>query len=190
LRSRNPVAAARTRRGRPRALFAEHVILVEGDDDAAILEGVGSRVNQLAVNGICVAPVNGKQNLLIPFAILRLLEIPVLVVVDNDQGLRARMEAQGREQTSIDTAVGKNVEENRAFCRFVGAAEDDYPVGAVAGLIAFVPDTLETLLASDLPGWDLTRQRVIDEGGGVLKERTQRHTPSPHANATTNLATN
>jgi hypothetical protein len=100
------------------------------------------------------------------------------------------MEAQGREQTSIDTAVGKNVEENRAFCRFVGAAEDDYPVGAVAGLIAFVPDTLETLLASDLPGWDLTRQRVIDEGGGVLKERTQRHTPSPHVNATTNLATN
>ena len=124
-------------------------------------------MNELAVSGICVAAVNGKQNLLIPFAILRLLEIPVLVVVDNDQGLRARMETQGREEASIVTAVAKTIEENRKFCRFVGAVEDDYPVAAVAGAIAFVPDTLETLLASDLPGWDLTRRRVIDEGRGV-----------------------
>src|SRR5690606_29937094 len=54
----------------PDALFAERVILVEGDDDAAILEGVGYLVNQMAVNGICVAPVAGKSGMMIPFAIL------------------------------------------------------------------------------------------------------------------------
>jgi hypothetical protein len=124
-------------------------------------------VNELAVSGTCVASVNGKQNLLIPFAILRLLEIPVLMVVDNDQGLRARMEAFDRDEEAIASAVAKNVDDNRRFCRFVGAVEEDYPVGAVADAIAFVPDTLETLLASDLPGWDLTRKKVVEEGRGV-----------------------
>jgi putative ATP-dependent endonuclease of OLD family len=151
----------------PEALFAESAILVEGEDDAAILEGIEAGVNELAVNGICVAPVNGKHNMLIPFAILSLLRIPSLMVVDNDQGLRGRMESAGRSERDIAEAVAKVVSDNRRLCRFVGAAEEDYPVGAVSSNLAFVPDTMETLLGSDLPGWDLTRRKVVEEGRGV-----------------------
>jgi putative ATP-dependent endonuclease of OLD family len=149
------------------AFFAESVILVEGDEDAAILEGMGRRINDLAVTGVCVAPVEGKGNMLIPFAILRRLEVPVLMVVDNDSGCAERMRRDRKHADEISRAMDKHAADNRKLCRFVGGVEEDFPIGAVTGSLAFVPDTLETLLASDLPGWDLTRKRVIEEGRGV-----------------------
>lgn len=151
----------------PEALFAESVILVEGEEDAAILEGMGKRVNEMAVNGICVASVSGKSNMLIPFSILELLGIPALMVVDNDSGAGVRMRRDGKGEDLIATAEAKIRADNRAFCRFVRAREQDYPVGAVNSQLAFVPDTMESLLASDLPGWDLTRRQVINAGRGV-----------------------
>jgi hypothetical protein len=39
--------------------------------------------------------------------------------------------------------------------------------GAVNDRLAFVPDTLEVLLQSDLPGWDLSRRQLIQDGRGV-----------------------
>lgn len=151
----------------PDALFAERVILVEGDDDAAILEGVGHRVNHLAVQGICVAPVAGKSGMMIPFAILEALGIDALMVVDNDSGCGDRMRANGRDEPDIEAAVRAHVVANRDLCRFLGATEEDYPVGAVHDRLAFVPDTLEALLRSDLPGWDLSRRQLIEDGRGV-----------------------
>ena len=151
----------------PEALFAESVILVEGDEDAAILEGMGKRVNELAVSGICVAPVSGKSNMMIPFAILELLGIPALMVVDNDSGKGERMRRDGKDDGVIAAAEAKTRQDNRTFCRFVGAPEDDYPVGATDTTLAFIPDTMESLLASDLPGWDLTRRQLIESGRGV-----------------------
>lgn len=151
----------------PEALFAEAAILVEGDEDAAVLQGLGERTNELAVQGITVASVSGKGNMLLPFAILRLLGITSLMVVDNDSGCRMRMEKNGREEDKIQEAEGEHVRMNRALCRFVGAKEEDFPVGAVASELAFIPDTLESLLASELPGWDLTRRQLIKEGRGV-----------------------
>jgi putative ATP-dependent endonuclease of OLD family len=152
----------------PEALFADRVILVEGDEDAAVLEGMGDGgVNSMAIQGICVAPVSGKSNMMIPYAVLELLGIPALMVVDNDSGAPDRMRASGKTDEDVRRAVAKNASDNRALCRFVGVAEEDFPVGAVAPTIAFVPDTMETLLASELPGWDLTRKTIIAEGRGV-----------------------
>ena len=151
----------------PEALFAERVILVEGDDDAAILEGVGHRVNVLAVQGVCVSPVAGKSGMLIPFAILEALGVDALMVVDNDSGCASRMQANGRDADDIHAAVRAHVVANRDLCRFVGATEEDFPVGAVHDQLAFVPDTLEVLLQSDLPGWDLSRRQLIEDGRGV-----------------------
>lgn len=151
----------------PDALFADRVLLVEGDDDAAILEGVGYRVNDLAVSGICVASVAGKSGMMIPFAILEALNIATLMVVDNDSGCGQRMRDNGQDEEKIAQAETAHEVANRALCRFVGAAEEDYPVGAVDPRLVFVPDTLETLLASDLPGWDLSRQQLVQDGRGV-----------------------
>jgi energy-coupling factor transporter ATP-binding protein EcfA2 len=151
----------------PEALFAEACILVEGDEDAAILRGLGSGADDLAVQGIAVAAVSGKDNLLLPFAILKRLNIQALMVADNDSGMADRMTADGKTEEVIAAAVEANAAKNRSLCRFVGVSEEDLPVGAVSTSLAFVPDTMETLLASDLPGWDLTRKELIREGRGV-----------------------
>lgn len=151
----------------PEALFAEACILVEGDEDAAILRGLGAGADDLAVQGIAVAAVSGKDNLLLPFAILRRLNIQSLMVADNDSGMAARMKAQGKTDAQISSAVRANADKNRSLCRFVGVDEEDLPVGGVCSSLAFVPDTMETLLSSDLPGWDLTRKQLIREGRGV-----------------------
>ncbi len=151
----------------PDALFAERVILVEGDDDAAIIEGVGKKINDMAVNGICVAPVSGKSGMMIPFAILEGLGIETLMVVDNDSGCADRMFADGKDAASIATAEAAHQRDNQALCRFVDAEASEYPVGKVDDRLVFVPDTLETLLDTDLPGWDLSRQQIINDGRGV-----------------------
>lgn len=151
----------------PDALFAERVILVEGDDDAAIVEGVGHRVNEMAINGICVAPVFGKSGMMIPFAILEALEVEAMMVVDNDSGCGDRMRANGRDTEKVAQQEASHAAANRSLCEFVGAAPEDYPVGNVGRQLVFVPDTLESLLDSELPGWNLCRQELIDEGRGV-----------------------
>ncbi|WBQ01890.1 ATP-dependent nuclease [Kribbella sp. CA-293567] len=151
----------------PEALFAETVILVEGDEDAAILQGLGGHTNELALAGICVAPVSGKNNMMLPFTILRELGIHALMVVDNDSGAEGRMRKLKRDESDIAQAIAKNASDNRMLCRLVGAAEEDFPVGEVSPLLAFIPDTLETLLSSDLPEWDQKRHELIDTGRGV-----------------------
>lgn len=151
----------------PDALFAERVILVEGDDDAAVIEGLGSRVNAMAIQGTCVAPVSGKSGMMIPMAIIEALGVEMMMVVDNDSGCGDRMRLSGKAESEIVKSEVQHGEDNRALCRFVGADEEDYPVGAVATRLAFVPDTLESLLDSDLPGWIRSRQALIDDGRGV-----------------------
>ena len=151
----------------PEAFFAETVIFVEGDEDAAILRGLGADVDDLAVQGIAVAPVSGKDNLLLPFAILKRLKIHALMVADNDSGMASRMKSDGKSQEEILKAVAANAQKNRKLCRFVGVQERDLPTGGVSPALAFVPDTMESLLASDLPGWDIARKNIISEGRGV-----------------------
>jgi predicted ATP-dependent endonuclease of OLD family len=149
------------------ALFAETVILVEGDEDAAILQGLGARTNELALAGICVAPVSGKNNMMIPFAILETLGIQALMVVDNDSGSEHRMRRSKRSEEDIEDAMAKHIRDNHALCRLVGVEQQDFPVDAVSPALIFIPDTLETLLASGLPGWDIARHELIDAGRGV-----------------------
>ncbi len=47
------------------------MIIVEGDDDAAILQGACQSPNQLAIQGVAVAVAGGKTNVLLPHAILK-----------------------------------------------------------------------------------------------------------------------
>lgn len=152
----------------PEALFAETVILVEGDEDAAILQGLSERPpNDLASRGICVAAVSGKGNMMIPFTILKLLGIQVLMVVDNDEGCRARMQNNGRPEEKIEEAEGKHKNDNRTLCRLVGGAEQNYPRGEVSPELFFITDTLESVLQADLPGWENKRLELIKGGRGV-----------------------
>lgn len=149
------------------ALFAESVILVEGDEDAALIQGLGDKPNELALEGIAVAAVGGKSNMLLPYAVLKRLGIQCLMVVDNDSGCRDRMVANQKGTTDIERAEQDQIKANRLLCRFVGALEQDFPIGAVCKSLVFVKDTIESVVEVDLPGWGQTRKRLISEGRAV-----------------------
>lgn len=71
-------------------MFATGVLLVEGDNDRAILEGLAQQGGDLALAGICVAASQGKPKILLPLVILEQLGIPVLTIVDSDVGCEER----------------------------------------------------------------------------------------------------
>lgn len=151
----------------PEALFAERVVLVEGDCDAAVLEGLCSQLHGPLAARICVAPVGGKGGFFIPFAILEKLGIETVAIVDSDSGCKARMQAKHKSESAVAEAETKIKRDNRALCSFAGAQEDDFPSGILNEIVAFVEDTLEELVCMDIPDWGVTKERLIKDGRGA-----------------------
>lgn len=152
----------------PEALFAEAVILVEGDEDAAILQGAAESPNLLAIQGIAVAVVHGKTNMLLPHAILAALEIKALCVIDNDRECRNRMKKdRGKDNADIEAAVLETESRNRKFCRYFGIDEVNYPEGVMTAEFVAMPDTLESTIATDWPEWTERQRQIVRDGRGV-----------------------
>lgn len=149
----------------PEALFADAVLLVEGTGDAAILRGATEGPGALAVQGIAVASVGSKSNMLIPHAILTQLGIPAACVVDNDHGVRNRM--RGRDQLDIDNAEMQTISKNRDLCRYFGVPEVDFPVGQQSSSFYALRGNLEEVVATDWPEWEEQRSGLVQSGKGV-----------------------
>ncbi len=69
------------------ALFADYVVLVEGEEDKALVEAYLARQAgwaEVATRAIAVVPVGGKKNLDKLSAILSCLEVPHFLVFDRD----------------------------------------------------------------------------------------------------------
>jgi len=111
--------------------FANVVVLVEGEDDLAAIQGVAkSRGVSLDERGISVIPCIGKNNLDRPALIFKALGIPTYLVWDSDSGK-------------------EDPKTNRLLLRLVGAAEEDYP-SRVEDSFACFEVKLETTLKAEL----------------------------------------
>ncbi|MDP5182376.1 AAA family ATPase [Blastococcus sp. BMG 814] len=67
-------------------LFAEAVVLVEGDEDLGLIDGAATAVGvDLAAAGIALVAVQGKSNLLLAAEVVRALGVPEYVVFDTDE---------------------------------------------------------------------------------------------------------
>ena len=149
------------------ALFADAVLLVEGDGDKAVFEGIASRDRHLAIDGISVAAAQGKDHLYIPHAILSELGIPTLTVFDNDSGCTVRMEEKNKSKRDIRNAVQQHKNNNRAILRYFDVEEEDYPEGLVSPELLAISDTLESIIDDDWPEWNTELARTIASGRGV-----------------------
>lgn len=157
----------------PEALFAEAVVLVEGDTDRAIVEGCGERDDQfLAVDGVVVAEVGGKPILLLPAAILSLLGIPCFVVFDGDKGCEQRMRENRRDESDIAAVMNDHRQKNRDLMRYLGAQEEDWPATHVTERYAVFSDRLEEELATLWPEWEQRRQELVESGLGFQAKNT------------------
>ena len=157
----------------PEALFAEAVVLVEGDTDRAVLEGCSERGGDfLAVDGIVVAEVGGKPILLLPCAILTLLGIPCFVIFDGDKGCEQRMRQMGKQESDITANMRDLRQKNRDLLRYQREQEEDWPTTHVADRCAVFEDRLEEDLAALWPAWHQRRRQLVDAGTGFQAKNT------------------
>lgn len=148
------------------ALFAEAVVLVEGEGDKAILDGIAGRDGQryLELDGVVVAVSGGKQHLFTPHAILAELEIPTLVVFDNDSGSPQRLRERGKDGDAEDANQRAT---NRRLLAYLGERECDYPQGQVSATTYVFEDCLEEVLRSEWPEWEEMRLKIVADGRGT-----------------------
>ncbi len=157
----------------PEALFAEAVILTEGDTDRAVLEGCAEHDDDwLAMDGIVVAEVGGKDILLLPCAILTLLGIPCFVIFDGDKGTAGRMRRDGKPETAVATVQRDNAKKNRDLLRYLGEPAEDQPGTQVMDRCAVFEDTLEEELAVLWPAWEQRRRELVSSGLGFHAKNT------------------
>lgn len=146
------------------AVFAKAVVLVEGDSDVGLLQGLGDRSGGFDAIGLAVVKGHNKRQLLIPWAILSELGVPSYVVFDGDAGMRERMLASGRDATQAEAAHRAASRENALVLRTLGAQGVEEPPTKVHTTHAVFADTLETELAA-WPGFQAAVERFKDEQG-------------------------
>jgi putative ATP-dependent endonuclease of the OLD family len=153
------------------ALFADVVVLVEGDDDKGILDGLAARDRTFESDGVVVACAQGKEGLYVPHAILTELGIPTIAVFDNDSGSPDRKRASGTDEIKAEKDAEQLDREhkriNRRLCRYFRQPQLDYPVGMFAQSFAAFDDRLEHQLALDWPEWETARDTLVASGRGT-----------------------
>ncbi len=151
------------------AFFADAVVLVEGDTDKGILDGIAARPGQTSfeVMGVTVAYSGGKQHLFTPHAILAELSIPTLVVFDNDKGCGARMRAAGKLEKEASDTERNEIATNRRLLTYLGETVVDNPEGQISPHVHVWADRLEDVLESEWNDWDKTRQSIVDGARGA-----------------------
>lgn len=152
------------------AFFAQAVVLVEGETDQAVIEGAADRSNPLFLDGIVVADVGGKNNLLLPWAILTALKIPCYVVADGDKRCGDRMRSQQKPDAAIAQAETHHKNANSTLLRLFSEQVQDWPPTFAGAKIAFFEDTLEELLDVEWPDWKIKHDEIVDASLGTPRK--------------------
>jgi putative ATP-dependent endonuclease of OLD family len=119
--------------------FADVVVLVEGDDDRAAIEGCAMALgHDFDALGISVIPCGGKSSIDRPATIFRSLGIPVFAVWDGDK------DKEGSDQGP------RSARDNKLLLRVMGADPVDYPDTIVTQLYCCFETKLERTLDEEL----------------------------------------
>ncbi|MFT2750290.1 ATP-dependent nuclease [Clavibacter sp. Sh2036] len=170
------------------ALFASAVVLCEGADDAAVLQGASYHIDDFDVNGVTTTAVRGKTDLFLAESVLSAFSIPTLTIWDNDSNTDKRVEARlikalrdkgdPRELNSSEKAAAAKAKEDNAgkfndkLLSYFGVTTGErYPVGLLSPHLFAVDDTLESMLTKDWPELFDARKAVIASGNGVDHEK-------------------
>lgn len=137
------------------ALFADRVLLVEGDTEAAVFYGIGDRiaVGSLEAQGLSIVAAGGKGGIPLAHAILISLGIPTYALFDADSGFEERSRAVGKKQSAIDAERAKFSSENRRLLKYFSEHETDFPPTNIGDRVATLSDHLESYLDNNWPEW-------------------------------------
>lgn len=128
--------------------FADAVVLVEGQDDQAVVLGT-ARANSIDLEslGITVIPCGGKNNLDRPAIIFRQLQIPVYLIWDGDKGKGQTMGKCDKCGRRLDKKA--DPADNRRLLSIVGGEPTDWP-NCVEDSYACFAHNLEATLADEI----------------------------------------
>jgi putative ATP-dependent endonuclease of the OLD family len=154
--------------------FADAVVLVEGDTDRVVYEVIADRTGQaLDSAGIALLAMGGKENMHIPFVILRELGIPAYVVADCDAlGATRRHSADKAKEEGADESHRKATESVLSWL----PASEPVGVGAVPfaygdpSLVASHFALLHDDLESELEKWPSFMASLTENGGSLRKK--------------------
>ncbi len=148
----------------PDALFANSVIIVEGETDRAVLEGCALRDDPLNARGIAVVEAGSKEGIPLAHAILDDLGIPCFTVFDGDIGAGQRAEQHGKPRQAAENSA---VNANHRIQRYLGVPAEDHPPTRLTPRYAVLEDTLETFLTTEWPEWEKARNDIVKATRGV-----------------------
>lgn len=140
--------------------FADLVILVEGEEDKAIIEAYANfKKIDFANYGVVVIPVNGKNNLDRPYVIFNSLNIITYVIWDSD-----------KSETKNDE-IRKNIEKNKYLLKLLKHKNiTDFP-NIIDDYFACFEDKLSTTFKNEIgkSDYDEYSNIVVKELGYVKK---------------------
>lgn len=136
------------------AIFSKGVIVVEGQTEVAVLQGIAERSgNLLEVHGISVVGVGGKTNIALVHSILKSLGIPTYAIFDGDRGCEAKSRAMGKAEAKIADEVANHKKQNRDLMTYFGLEPVDFPDETETEAVTILEDNLEALMQRDWPEW-------------------------------------
>jgi len=114
--------------------FSDVAVLVEGEDDRAVILGVAAAMGHaLESLGCSVIPCGGKTNIDRPASIFRTLGIPVYIIWDGDSG-----------------GADAKPEDNHCLLRIAKQEPEDWPDSQVGANHACFKETLEQFLRNEI----------------------------------------
>jgi predicted ATP-dependent endonuclease of OLD family len=131
------------------AVFSRAAVVVEGPTDAAFLAGLADRRDGLDAAGIALVPAGGKNHLLLPWAILEELGVPIYLVFDRDADIRNRVLRDGKGDEEASAAAAKAAVDYRRILAALRARADPSPESLVTDRFTMFSDELE----AEFQGW-------------------------------------
>ena len=140
--------------------FADVVVLVEGEEDRALLGAFAMTAEQdLEGMGISIIPCLGKNNVGRPAAVFKMLGIPSYIIWDSDRD-----------------KPGADPEANRCLLRLLDHQEEDWPA-LVGGSFACFRDNFQSTVRAEVGGelFDGLMQRIQNEEGILIREQASKN---------------
>jgi predicted ATP-dependent endonuclease of OLD family len=154
------------------ALFANRVLLVEGDTEGAILYGIGDRESfgSLESRGLSIVACGGKGGIPLAHAIVSSLGIPTHVLFDGDAGFESRFTAARRDAADIEAARARHSAENKRLLAYLGEGESEFPSEMVGTNASTLSDQLEEYLSQNWTEWVDACAEIETDSGIELKK--------------------
>lgn len=148
------------------AVFADAVLLVEGETDKAIYDALVRRNPDALARNVAVIEASGKDSLPLCRAVLGSLEISAVVVADTDSNRRIADEGAASEKDREREQHAKR--SNRRLLSTFGLPAADWPADGFQGDddLVFIDPRLEDWLPAAWPEWETRRAELVADGSG------------------------